>query len=177
MLWRSTARRPPPSSPAWRRLQQQQQNQNGRWSTPPRLSKRRSSRGNGSSSRAPRSGPRRSAKNGASDFDGGKYAKLAPAFCKSGKTLAVIYRGDLLRQVEALGGSEADCEVLYMAFRKLVKDAKKKPVKRSAVALKMARDAQLLKANKERATASIGSAARDRTNCKQAEKHEGSNLG
>ncbi len=60
------------------------------------------------------------------EFDGGKYAKLAPAFCKSGKTLAVIYRGDLLRQVEALGGSEADCEVLYMAFRKLVKDAKKK---------------------------------------------------
>ena len=112
------------------------------------------------------------------EFDGGKYAKLAPAFCKSGKTLAVIYRGDLLRQVEALGGSEADCETLYMAFRKLVKDAKKKPVKRSAVALKMASDARLLKANKERATASdrFGGAGQDELQA-LAEKHEGLNLG
>ena len=112
------------------------------------------------------------------EFDGGKYAKLAPAFCKSGKTLAVIYRGDLLRQVEALGGSEADCEVLYMAFRKLVKDAKKKPVKRSAVALKMASDARLLRANKEKATASdrFGGAGQDELQA-LAEKHEGLNLG
>ena len=112
------------------------------------------------------------------EFDGGKYAKLAPAFCKSGKTLAVIYRGDLLRQVEALGGSEADCEVLYMAFRKLVKDAKKKPVKRSAVALKMASDARLLRANKEKATASdrFGGAGQDELQA-LAEKHEELNLG
>ena len=112
------------------------------------------------------------------EFGGGKYAKLAPAFCKSGKTLAVIYRGDLLRQVEALGGSEADCETLYMAFRKLVKDAKKKPIERSAVALKMASDAQLLKANKERATASdrFGGAGQDELQA-LAEKHEGLNLG
>ena len=90
----------------------------------------------------------------------------------------MIYRGDLLRQVEALGGSEADCETLYMAFRKLVKDAKRKPVKRSAVALKMARDAQLLKANRERATASdrFGGAGQDELQA-LAEKHEGLNLG
>ena len=87
------------------------------------------------------------------EYDGGKYAKLADAFNKSGKILATIYRGDLLKQVEALGGSENDCEVLYNAFRKIVKDAKKKgKPKMSAVALKMQRDARLLRANKEGAT-------------------------
>ena len=59
----------------------------------------------------------------------------------------------MLKQVEAIGGSENDCEVLYNAFRKIVKDAKRKgKPKMSAVALKMQRDARLLRANKEGAT-------------------------
>ena len=81
------------------------------------------------------------------------YAALSPAFAKSGKTLATIYRGDLLRQIEALGGSERDCERLYTAFRQLVKDAKKKPQPRSAIAKAMDRDAALLRKNREVASA------------------------
>ena len=87
-------------------------------------------------------------------LDGGKYAHLAPAFAKSGKTLATIYRGDLLRQVEALGGSERDCEHLYDTFKALVKDAKRKKPARSALGKAADRDAALLEKNKDRATAS-----------------------
>ena len=93
------------------------------------------------------------------EFAGGKYAKLAPAFCKSGKTLAVIYCGDLLRQVEALGGLEADCETppwrSASSSRTRKRSLKGPPSPQDG-------DAQLLKA-KERATASdrCGGAGQD----------------
>ena len=88
------------------------------------------------------------------ELDGGKHAKYAPAFRKSGKTLAVIYRGDLVRQIEALGGGERDAEYLYDAFKKLVKDAKAKPrPKKSAIAKKMDDDRRLLAGNRANATA------------------------
>jgi hypothetical protein len=87
-------------------------------------------------------------------LDGGAHAKYAPAFRKSGKTLAVIYRGDLVRQIEALGGGERDAEYLYDAFKKLVKDAKAKPrPKKSAIAKKMDDDRRLLAGNRANATA------------------------
>ena len=53
----------------------------------------------------------------------GKYAKLAPAFCKREDTRGDI-SGDLLRQVERSGGPRPTATP-HMAFRKLVKDAKK----------------------------------------------------
>ena len=65
----------------------------------------------------------------------------------------------MLRQVEALGGTERDCEVLYNAFRDLVKAAKKtsrraRPAAASsAVARRMDADAALLRENRKRATA------------------------
>jgi hypothetical protein len=60
----------------------------------------------------------------AAKFSDGKYAHLAPAFSKSGKTMSTIYRGDLVRSVTALGGTEEDADVLYDAFFVLVKKSK-----------------------------------------------------
>ena len=95
MHWRSTARHPPPSSPRGSVSRNS-------YGVKTHAGIRRRDAGSVGARAAAEAvqGPRevvlKECEKWCLEFDGGKYAKLAPAFCKSGKTLAVIYRGDLV---------------------------------------------------------------------------------
>ena len=90
----------------------------------------------------------------------------------------MIYRGDLLRQVEALGGLRGR---LRDALHGVPQARQGREEKASQEIRRRAQDGArraLLKANKERATASdrFGGAGQDELQA-LAEKHEGLNLG
>ena len=67
------------------------------------------------------------------ELEGGKYAHLAEAFSRSsGKALANEFIVDVIKWVEAFGGTEADANAIYDAFKEMWREAKKAAAKASA---------------------------------------------
>ena len=61
-----------------------------------------------------------------STVEGGKYAGVAAAFSSyTGKALSIEWRGDVVKKVEALGGTEDDAMFLLDTFYELCQAAKK----------------------------------------------------
>ena len=66
------------------------------------------------------------------ELEGGKYAHLAEAFSRCpGKQLANEFIVDVTKWVEAFGGTEADANAIYDAFKEMWRDAKKAAAKAS----------------------------------------------
>ena len=59
------------------------------------------------------------------ELEGGRFASYVPAFGYTGKALSVEWRGDVVKKVEALGGTEDDAMTVLDAFHEVVKAAKK----------------------------------------------------
>ena len=58
-------------------------------------------------------------------LEGGKYEKYAYCFSRcNGKMLAVTWRGDVLKWVQAAGGTETEADAIYDAFHSLLKKNK-----------------------------------------------------
>jgi len=57
-------------------------------------------------------------------LDGGRLKPLAGAVRYSGKALSVVWRGELVDKFEARGGTFADADFVYDAFRALLKQSK-----------------------------------------------------
>jgi hypothetical protein len=53
-------------------------------------------------------------------LDHGRFKRLAPSFQLTGKMLSVAWLGELIRRVEAAGGSEADCNYICKSILRCV---------------------------------------------------------